>query len=568
MQYSTLKIFLILAISLSLIQVGHGGPKKRKGKAKGSGSKPETQIDLEQIDILEVPLETSLLNLRSQSHRCIYAKLPQGSDPAQNTKELIKFFRGCRDTYNDIIERKINQIGFNGQVLMQWMDLLDPLIREPEPFKIFEGDVRDDLNISKTLMKTFNSSDVLIRKIIMITYKKSKLNMIEGSSNTDIDMRTNFEEIKELDDLLDKLNEKTAFDAYYFGYGICNYLIQDPLKQILDRLFAIRNGIRQSSRDTFDHDLFLKDKNTSKHSLTGRLLFVRELCSNFSYHPSDMKLLYFNPPSEKEPGAEWKNWIETLISAFLEDGPRSVFNHSDTDEPSEGLEDDEEEAESLSGLSDYFAKMMKEEKQKAPETSNNQEGKFCDPWELKRVGQALKFLMEMQNDPDHGKLLNQLLPIANNNLGLCLESYEPDIDIALDNLKQNEEYEKSMIYMELISDYINKMRRDFKEETLNEVLSVRSQNIGTLEMKLFNNDKASDTINLKEAYRTGRDMCAIFETNEWKSTLAEYSRFQEFFDLLMDSAQYYKFLPILRHESVDLFYLWNLCGQITLLPLV
>lgn len=525
---------------LSSFVLASSAPKKGKSKEISKASTSSEEIP-------PIPVDVLISNLKSIKYPCLYSMYGDNKSSASDSMETLKRFRKCKEFYNSVVEEHISKLGLAGEGFTKWMKVVDKFTKVHDPISRLKGNVRNDRELANAFIGTFYDMNQRISEFLKRHAK--------GES---------FEADKSLMEQDPNDIEYLLFRSYYFGTGICDHLLRSPLDEILQKVLSIRLNLFSSYRDIFDKEVYPPNDGTP----IGRLMFLCVLCMNLGQHESDMRLIYIGNVDVARLTHEGRmKWIEDTIKLFTDsESSSNLFNFDVSEaETSEGSSETTE-GMSLLELDKYFEE---EERKNEDETESkpNPETSPFNVWHMRRVGSALNFLSIVPQDSTYRDYHSKLNAIGSSILRACLHLFREDIEEAMKILKVDPNYKKALPYMNLITEFITSRKREFVEDSMNLALDVRGRMIRRIETDLFYDKELNKKLDLIEAYKTGRNMCDIFITKRWELLIDSNTYLNGFFELLTEVYRYYKFVPRLRHDSIDLFDLWTVCRQILSLPL-
>lgn len=551
-------VSITILVFCLLFDYGLCFPKKKKGKQK-TGVKNKANKKQSK----ESTLEDEIHRLKISRYPCFYN---WASDMPM--KQLLKRFHDCRPKYDAMIEERLNQLGVVGDAIQTWLDITEIYLINEFPFRLIEKDFRKDKEKASYLLSTFKDIDTASKKILEYDTRYMHAN------ERGIEFEDNYE-IEALRYKRYSLVQNSFYRAYHLGQGLCTHFKEYPLKLINKILDEVEFSVDRDTLSSYTSEVLARETSTGITNPTGRYLFLRYLCRNLRVFPSYLRKLYFGTP-KYYPDEERRTYIEAAINAFLKEGPNYIFNLSDLDDEIDINQNQSENSgkiDSFKSSSEYFDKLLKEEHEfQGNESSSTSEpmnvlrNKPCAFGNITLVSESIDNL-KPDRDPKYKQYLITLNAIGSFILRECIRDVDPAVQELIRELKTTENYKKCLPFMEKLTNFVHDNEREFSEKTVLRMLNVRSEGVMAIETDLFFNKKANETLNLIEAYKTGKDMCDVFSTKEWAEITNNDNKLLELFEQMAEFFKVPKFRTRIRHDSIELFYLWTVCSEIKLLPI-
>lgn len=570
-------VLIVAILFFTLFDFSHSGSKRKKGNSKKDPS--TSAVKSESIDdSIDISFEFNPESTKSLSYPCLYKSIDTDQNPVVINKNIIKDLKRCKDEFDEIIKKRLTQLGLVGDALRDWLDLADKLLLDQNVITKLKGDIRKDQELSSAFVKTFESKNEVT--LARINRQKDEDDMKELHGNGDeestsasyaslqedsSDAEAQKEALDSLDEIIFSIRDQLYFQGFHFGTGICENITQKPIGDIINRINIMINGLsRTNAKDTFEYELYFSVGGDGKRHLVGRMYFLYSVCRQFQSYEGFVKSYYIGELENiKRSKVTRKRWIQSVLSLFLDDGPLNIFPVVDNEH--ESISD---EFDKSMNLDDESSSIKEPSSSKQEDEEESEDDDSCNSWELRRLGEILQYLKDMKSDSDYLKLVTYTNSIASNILRECLDKFEPHISAELHPIIDDELFIRAQYYMKLVTDYVMKRDRKNIHASLLEVLSVRAKGINDIEKELFlNNNSPDNKIDMIEAYRTGKGMCDLFESLDWIFLMNFDNYILESFELMTELYRYEGFKPKFRCDIIEIYNLWLVCGQILLLPL-
>lgn len=510
--------------------------------------------------------------IKFKTHPCLYdfrkldkfAASDRLSVIIRTRKKVLDEMIACRPALDKYIDDRLDQLGIVGETIREWMRMLEklPWTNLQKRDELHEGvDVRGDKFFTDLMEGTLDGMYDRYKKTLGLNpttesssrARKGKARVEETVGSDNEDALGRIEDGESVQNVL-------KWRAFLYGRGLCLHLKEDPIRMIYGRINLTSNldiGKCNMNKGLEYLDLFtnlsLINKNAKELSTTGKFFELRILCKRLNVFDTPQRLIAIGKPYKTFDQLECRKNIDETIKMFLNGGSKDIFFPDTGEDPNLDIDLD------LSASSNIDES----------ETSDSRTDDYCNYISFLRLRTAHRctyYLDKFKVDVNEIKIILQ--SISSSLLRTCFNYYDDEIEPILSPIMRTPQYELATKYIDALTKYLN--RKDQIEQTrfhmLEWVLGSRTVDNNYLEVDFFLKTKV-EGLDLIRAYKTGDEMCDIFDTDEWKKVYSSDNKVLLMFELLTDLYQTREYRPRLRNDLIDLYNLWEICSKIKLLPL-